>query len=239
VNSTFVPSVTPGSIVRVKIQEREIAFFVTDGNDLIQRQHSFGKFYEPEEIGIISEYFQRGGIFADIGANVGNHTIYVAKYLEPRRIVVIEPNPAVLPILKANIALNGLQQIVDDSSLGYGISDKAGRAFAQAPSDNIGAARMRPTDDSGPIPLVAGDSLLKGRRIDFMKIDVEGMELRALAGLAATIADQRPRIFIEVEDVNRQGFDVWVSEHGYKVMQMFRRYKTNENFMLLPIEKIA
>ena len=88
-----------GAIVSNEILGREISFFVTDKDDVIQRWHADGRFYEEEELAIISEFFPRGGVFVDVGANVGNHTIFVAKYLYPKNIILFEPNPQTVPLL--------------------------------------------------------------------------------------------------------------------------------------------
>ena len=86
------------------------------------------------------------------------------------------------------------------------------------------------------VRLVRGDTLLQDRRVDFVKIDVEGMEMKALAGLAGTIDKWRPAIFIEVDDSNSGLFRDWVSQHSYTVVRTYRRYEVNENYMVLPCE---
>ena len=106
---------------------------------------------------------------------------------------------------------------VDTSLLGYGLSDAAGSAILQVPRNNLGGARFDDTADHG-LPLVTGDELLAGRDFDFMKIDVEGMELKCLAGLSETIGRCRPRIFIEVDNENVADFQAWVDENAYEIV---------------------
>ena len=60
-------------------------------------------------------------------------------------------------------------------------------------------AEVRPYEGSGPcIPGVTLDSVLDGRRASFIKLDVEGSELRALRGAEHTIRTHRPRIAVSV-----------------------------------------
>jgi FkbM family methyltransferase len=207
-----------GTIVSVRIMGQNVSFFVADETDLIQKEHFHGKFYESEELKIISEFFPAGGIFVDIGANVGNHTVFVARFLSPLKIIVIEPNPATFEILKANIALNRLDGRVDVSYLGIGLSNTSARAVAITPAGNLGGTRLHLSEEQSGLRVVPGDALLFGHRIDFLKIDVEGMEIDVLEGLKRTIAEQRPRIFIEVDNCNVEKFVEWTAINNYYIV---------------------
>lgn len=214
----------------------EVQFFVADPHDLIQSHHANGKFYEVEELAIIAQFFPRGGVFVDIGANVGNHVIYVGKYLHPAQVIVFEPNPAAIPILRINLALNYLERLVDISHVGVGLSDAPARARAHVPPGNLGATRMQVNDEPDGLPLIRGDDALVGRRVDFIKMDVEGMEMRVLDGLTKTVAKWRPLIFIEVENGNVDAFREWLRSTDYVTARTYRRYQANENYMVVPVE---
>lgn len=234
-------SVISGDIISTAAHGRPIRFFVADRDDVIQGgSHAQGVFYEQEELDIIASHFPPGGVFVDIGANVGNHTLFVGKYLRPRQVIVIEANPPAIEVLQVNIELNGLQSLVDASHLGVGLADAAGNATTETPRGNLGATRLLPCDGGvGSIPLVRGDTILRDRRVDFLKIDVEAMELRVLAGLEETLARWRPAIFIEVDDLNVEPFRDWMRSRDYVSACRYRRYPVNENYMLLPIETLS
>ncbi len=166
-----------GSIATASISGREIHFFISDETDVIQQYHASGQFYEIEELEIIEEFFPKGGVFVDIGSNVGNHSIYVGKFLHPREIIVFEPNPPAIRMLKINLALNGLQQVADLTYLGTGLADMPCRAQAWVPTGNLGGTWLETTNEDGALVLIRGDDALARRRVDFLKIDVEGMEL--------------------------------------------------------------
>ena len=233
-----------GTIVSARIRGQNVLFFVADETDLIQKEHFHGKFYESEELKIISEFFPSDGIFVDIGANVGNHTVFVAQFLSPLKIIVIEPNPATFEILKANIALNRLDSRVDVSYLGIGLSNTSARAVAITPAGNLGGTRLHLSEEQSGLRVVPGDALLFGHRIDFLKIDVEGMEIDVLEGLKMTIAEQRPRIFIEVDNCNVGKFFEWTTINNYYIVAsnsgrtFWSASPTStpgyENFMLIP-----
>ncbi len=225
-----------GFIVSSVLDGEDVRFFVVNQRDVIQSVHAAGRFYEPEELAIITDFFPPGGVFVDIGANIGNHSIFVAKYLHPAQIIAFEPNPAAIRILTTNLLLNGLQRIVDLSHLGVGLSDGPGQACAFEPADNLGGTRFQIAQRENGLRLMPGDAALAQRRVDFIKIDVEGMELRVLDGLAATIARWRPPLFVEVEDDHAEAFRAWTQLHHYVTVRTYRRYAANENYMLLPVE---
>lgn len=222
-----------GHVVRTTILREPILFTVNNADDAIQKHHLRGEFYEPEELAIIARHFPIGGHFLDIGANIGNHTLYVGKFLHASRIVCIEPNPPAIALLESNVWLNGLTRIVDGNYLGTGLSDTAQENVAMRyHHSNLGAGRVVPGE--GEIRLERADVLLAGQRFDLVKIDVEGMELAVLAGMSGLLAEHRPKMFIEVDNANADGFTAWLAEAGYEVLEEFKRYRVNTNYLVAP-----
>lgn len=227
-----------GFVVTHIIADEEICFFVVNEHDGIQRHHAKGEFYELEELRLISNFFPKGGVYVDVGANVGNHVIYVCKYLRPIQAILFEPNPPAVSILKLNLMLNGLEKIVDLSYLGIGLSDTKGTALARTVhSDNLGGTRLEIVERADGLPIAPGDEFLLRRRVDFIKIDVEEMEMLVLHGLRGTISKWRPSIFVEVAEKNDTLFHKWIDSVDYYVIDKYRRYSTLLNYMILPIER--
>lgn len=228
----MMTAVTDFQTVRATHWGRAVTFNVADPGDLIQSFHARGQFYEPEELDIIRVHCPFGSVFCDIGANIGNHSLFVGLFLHPAAILPFEVNPVAIALLRANMAANGLESLVDAQYLGVGLSDapRDGVSLLRA-KDNLGATRV--SDQAGSFRLAKGDDLLAGRKVDFLKIDVEGMEMAVLAGLKQTILQHRPRLFVEVDDVNATAFAAWADAEGYLVVDRFRRYMANENLMLI------
>lgn len=220
-------------VVRTSHLGEPVFFTVANPDDVIQSEHMEGRFYEPEELDILRQHFPMGGRFLDIGANVGNHSLYMAKFMHASHVVVIEPNPLAIPLLESNIHLNGIEGVCDRTKLGYGLSDGAAdKAFIRTGHNNLGGARVK--EGEGDIPLASGDALLGDDTFDLIKIDVEGMEMKVLAGLDSYLDRHPTRIFIEVDKKNYTPFEVWLGHKGYKVLDRFQRYKSNTNFMIEP-----
>lgn len=226
----------PGIVVETRIQDREIRFFVQNEHDHIQSHHLQGIFYEREELAIIARYFVEGGVFVDIGTNVGNHTIFIEKFCNPRQIINFEINPDAIAIFAINRCLNELKTC-EIGFLGIALAHHEGRvSLVQPEPNNLGCTGILP-DSDGALRSLPGDELLAMRPVDLIKIDVEGTEMAVLEGLRQTIDRWRPGLFIEVDDANSAIFAAWCEKHAYHRADAFQRYEGKTNFMMLPAEK--
>jgi len=150
---------------------------------------------------LLQLYFEgiESGIFVDIGANIGKYTIKVARRLKKRgQVIAIEPDPETFAVLKSNIILNNLENVValnvacwkDNEDLLLDVSSPLGSgcySVKGTPSCSI-RVRGRKIDD-----------LLRELNIDevvFMKIDVEGAEVEVLEGARGTISRNKSMVTI-------------------------------------------
>ncbi len=227
-------TITPvGQVVRSVIWGQPVYFTVTNPNDAIQRKHRAGRFYEPQELDLIRACFRPGQVFCDIGANIGNHTLFALKFMFAARAILFEPNPVAIELLRSNLQLNGVEDLCDLSHLGYGLSDSIATGLTiNASPNNLGGGRMEKGD--GTLQTLRGDDALGSTPVDFIKIDVEGMEMQVLAGLAGTIATRQPAMFIEVDNENADAFARWLVENSYVVRAKHKRHKLNENYLIVP-----
>ncbi|NOD75386.1 MULTISPECIES: FkbM family methyltransferase [unclassified Ruegeria] len=213
-----------------------LLFEVSNPRDVIQGRHFWGDVYELGLLQDISRYLPKNAQIADIGANIGNHAVYWGRVCATKIVRVIEVNPDAIAILKRNIKLNSLEDVVDSSRLGVGAGREAASGFDLKPeAGNLGGTQLTP--GSGNLRVEAGDTLLEGMSPDLIKIDVEGMELDVLAGLSRTVAATRPIIFVEVDHKNRAFFQKWMSEQNYETLRSFGQDRDNENFLIVPAEK--
>jgi FkbM family methyltransferase len=207
---------------------KEMYFFVTDNHDVIQGHRAEGQFYELEELSIIACYFPRGGVFVDVGANVGNHAIYVRHYLHPTQVIIIEPNPVTISILSINVALNSLQRLVDMTHLGCDPSDAPGNAQTQTPPGNLGGAKLQLDEEADGVTLICGDDILVERRVDFIKMDIERIGDEALAGLAMTISKWRaPISLLRLTTQTLRTLCHVTKTNGYEIVSKYRRYQSS------------
>lgn len=202
-------------------------WIIDNPEDVIQKYHARGQIFEQEELEFIATKIGIGDIVLDIGSNVGNHAIYLSQMTAAKTIYVIEPIIRTYRILLANIALNYAHNInIDHVGYALGHTECTGYPFMAYGVDNLGGTQLSPTPMDGlaatellmpPVPVVAGDTLFKDIWIDFIKIDVETMEVLVLEGLKETIKKCRPKMYVEVADTQLNEFAEWVSENNYRV----------------------
>jgi FkbM family methyltransferase len=203
-------------------------------NPLIEREQMRGLFFEHEELEYLAGRLPGGLRIADVGANTGNHTVFFAGPMQAESVIPVEPLPRAVTAIRAAVAENRLAN-VDLSCLGKAVGSGEGtlRPHTSATA-GLGATHYAP-DPAGDVPLVTLDRLVR-RRVDFLKIDVEGMEMEALSGATGLIAANRPILYVEVLDATIAPFMAWVDEHEYRVEKLFPD-KTHCNYLLVPAER--
>ena len=143
------------------------------------------------------------GVFVDIGANVGQHSLYMQRLADT--VIAFEPWEPVRARFEHHIAANGIGNIEVQP---LGVSNDNSRLPFYAPSGNnagVGSFDASSIDKgnlpAGELELVRGDDFFAARpdlKIDLIKIDVEGFEKFALQGLRDTLAQNRPVVICEL-----------------------------------------
>jgi FkbM family methyltransferase len=140
---------------------------------------------------------QPGGIVLDCGANVGVYT-RVALDAGAKLVVAIEPAPENVESLKRNFQ----REIATGRVIVYekGVWDKDDVLVLRRDPHNTAAdsfVMLKDSEHGVKVPLTTIDKLvaeLKLERVDFIKMDIEGAEQRALMGAQQTLAQYHPRL---------------------------------------------
>lgn len=221
----------PVSLVHTNVMGQFVTFCTNMENDPIQRNHRRGTFYELKDLNTLKALFPKGGVFVDIGANIGNHSLFAALFLKPSKVIPFEPNPKAIELLIENVVVNRLLDTFDLTHLGIGLSNEKSEGFAMEKRDrNLGAAKM--LEGQGDLEVHRADERLKDVTPDMIKIDVEGMELKVLDGLSGLLERCQPILLVEVDNENEDAFMKWVKSSGYKLVNTHQRYKLNKNHIL-------
>lgn len=147
-----------------------------------------------------------GDTVVDVGANAGVFTLATARIVGPKgRVVAIEPNPEVLGRLAANVRGNGFDDRV--TILPIAIADHTGRGLVLDESGNSTVARVQVLTEgeatsSDTVGVRTLDDALEDLgvgHVDFLKVDVEGLERSVIAGAARTLV-QCNRVAVEIGD---------------------------------------
>ncbi len=204
-----------------------------DRNDYIQRQIAEnGAFYELDLLQELGRLPLSEGIICDVGANIGNHSVYCAAFLD-REVYSFEPLAAAYEILCRNIQLNRLEQRVKTFNVALGDQDQRG-VMVERPG-NMGASRFTPSP-SGAVTMATLDSVVpEGVQVAAIKIDVEGYEVAVLRGAERLIRMNRPLLVVEVQ-THSAYLEVSSVLGGYDYCPIGQKGKTPTVFFV-PVEE--
>jgi FkbM family methyltransferase len=172
------------------------AWFACDLGDAIAREACLTGLYEPPVTRIVQRWLPRGGTLVDAGANWGYFSLLGAAQVGPAgRVIALEPDPRQFARLRANVALNGLTNV---TALAVAAGAREGIAtligYAEG-ADNRGVSRVAEIGAAGAhyeVRCATIDALTAScRRVDVVKIDVEGAEPDVLNGMHTGMGERR------------------------------------------------
>jgi FkbM family methyltransferase len=174
-------------------KRRQLAVFAFD---YVGHEINIDGVYELKELDALASWLLKcdprafDGAAVDIGANIGNHSVYFADLF--RSVHSFEPNPRTFKVLQLNAEL-----APNIHCYNVGISDTERQASMRVEASNVGGASV--ADGGGvPITLRTLDSVLDpAEEVKLLKIDVEGHEYQALRGSEATIRRHQPLVLLE------------------------------------------
>lgn len=200
VNLQRIAELESGMVCRFGHMGHEVQLALPEAQrDYLQRAIlSHRTFYESRQLGLL--YARRivtpGTTVCDVGANIGNHSVYFGTVLKAGKVVAFEPQAAAFATLQRNLHLNGIDAGRAVNAM-VGPVEGHGRLMNFNPS-NHGATTYR-SDPTGDVPMVALDealSLEERARLSLIKIDVEGMEKDVLWGATELLGRYRPAIWV-------------------------------------------
>ncbi|WP_162302429.1 FkbM family methyltransferase [Tabrizicola thermarum] len=187
------------------VETRFGRMFTLQGDAVISRSlRVYGEF-AGDEVDSILSFVRPGDHVLDLGANIGFHTLALARTVGPSgQVTSVEPQRFCFQLLCANVTANQLTTVnciraaVGDAPGLCGVPrlDPTGRHNAGATRVSLDPATDPETDT---VPLITVDSLAP-ERCDLIKVDTEGFEDRVVAGARHTLKTLRPVLYIEVHD---------------------------------------
>ncbi|MGG5887769.1 FkbM family methyltransferase [Falsiroseomonas sp. HC035] len=202
--------------------------------------------WEPHVEAVLRRYLKPGMRVAEVGANIGFHTLVMAEAVGPTgHIDTFEPYPKVLPLLRRTLAANQFHRRVTLHEVA--ILDQAGEVRFAADPTQAGSAHLaipvaaaNYTEGFATPALRLDDALADLPALDLLRMDVEGTEGLALRGATALIA-RSPRLVVVMEwspimlaprgDVAE--LSAWITGLG------FRARRIERNGQLTPVSPSA
>jgi FkbM family methyltransferase len=177
-------------------------------------------------------------VVLDVGAHVGIYSLCASRLVGDGFVIAFEPNPIAYRWLISNIELNGATNI---KALPYALGDEITRQKLYVAGENIGASSLimnhiinspvgrYPIVGEFVVPVVTLDYVIDKsveivgrsvRRIDLVKVDVEGYEMRVLKGAIRTLERglvERFVIEVHIDQVSTKDVIKYLGDYGYKL----------------------
>lgn len=233
-NDALLPpnAMMKGRVIEQIVEGAPIRWLIANRGDEIQARQISDGFYELPELRQLRQDIGARTAVLDVGANIGNHSIFFIRFMGCKRLVCIEPFHQAYQHLLANLALN-VPAGLDLRVIAAGLGRAEGKVSLVAPSKfNIGLTKIDLTE--GDVSLMTADRLIGEQPVDLVKIDVEGMELDVLAGMTALMSRQRPAVYIETSEATRNLVTDLIINSGYALVRHTVAYETQLNLTFMP-----
>jgi len=223
---------------------REVAtpfgtFACFEGDLITSQLERFGG-HQRSDLAMARACVKPGDMVVDIGAHIGTFAIPLGRAVSPGgRVVAFEPVAAHFDLLRRNVARNGLEDVVEPVEALAG--DRPGSGRIESKAANTGASHVGQTGPSIRQTTVDAWWSDHGRpQIHLLKVDVEGMELKAIRGAERLITEHRPRLVVEVcrGQLRAAGDSVWALDRflrrsGYRYyVNLAERNSGSDEFVL-------
>lgn len=191
--------------------------FELDDDSIWQRMVEHVDFYEHWLLNAIHKDPQlRGGVWLDVGANFGNHSVFFELFCGGT-VHAFEPVPYNLEFLKKNKLNNKCNFTIHPVAVG----EKPGRGSFNFGGVGRWSQCKVVTAGEGDFDIITIDQL-RLQNVRVIKVDVEGFEFQVVWGALETIAEYKPDLFIEAwTNEERDRLLALLVPHGYKIIERY------------------
>jgi FkbM family methyltransferase len=192
----------------------------------LQRDFLFG-LYDQAELGLVRRELRAGGDFVDVGAHIGMYTVAAGVALRGRgRVLAFEPNPSARAQLEANLALNGLENVVVVPAAVGSAPGETVLHVPDTPDPSFSSLEAGRFSEGEPVPVrmttVDDEVAAAGLKPTVVKIDVEGGELDVVAGMTRVL-ELRPLLIVEVSETSGAELERQLGARGYEAFRVAGR----------------
>lgn len=203
------------AIVTVNFDDIRLSGYETDY--VIQTIKQKNNFYEIETLSKWFPYFKDAEYIFDVGANLGNHSVFFAKKCKNSHIFSFEPFPDNYELLTKNIDENELANVTPcNKAVGKHVGYVKVNEFDES---NYGGTSFKESDGSeDSLQMTSIDNAildLSLSKLDFVKIDTEGFELEVIQGMSYVIENYHPIVWVECSETSIKDVYRILKKAGY------------------------
>jgi FkbM family methyltransferase len=200
-------------------------FLPNYNTDFLQRQiRLLSKPYEIKMLEDMASRLNNNSVVLDIGANIGNHSLYLALSVGCKTIC-FEPDKNLCKAIRYSSEINNIENKIDIHNVALGLEESVCKIVMNEENPNsVGSQQV--VSGFGNIPMKTLDSF-NIQQVDCIKIDVEGFEEKVLLGGMQTIKNHLPILYIEAwnKEYLNKTLDI-IGPLGYTSKQRFNATPT-------------
>lgn len=213
---------------------------------IVWAKRNFLNEYKVKEIDVVKKYLREDDICIDVGAHAGSWSIPLSKIVYKGTVWGFEALPYYARVLKITTRLLGRTNIKVVNKAVLSSEQEVNIQWKGTSGERLTGKTHVAFDGEGLVDpvMVQGTSLdtffaennAKGKRVAFIKIDIEGAELFALKGVAHIINEWHPVFFMEI-------YEEYCKSYGYSFGDIFElmsgygysSYIVNQESEIIPI----
>lgn len=179
---------------------------------------------EEETVELFKDELNEGMKVVDVGANIGYYSLLASQQVgESGKVIAIEPVEETFRRLEKNISLNDLTNIrILNKAVG---EKKTTGKILNKKARNLNRITFENFSNSTKTKIISLDSVFNQRKVDVVRMDVQGFEYFVLKGMEEIISNNEIKIFIEIHpskmescyDVELKEFWDLLSKHNFKI----------------------
>lgn len=208
-------------------------------NDIIKKEICAGKIFQPEIIDIAKQFVEKDSIVLDIGANYGQLSVLFSKLKKGVTVHAFEAQKFIHKLLVKNIDINSANvvpyyKLVGNVTKVVNVKKDELSIHKTWGSNHIQVSESEA--NTNKIDAIKIDDLNFQKKITFIKIDVQGMDLEVLKGAVNTINQHKMPILFEYErcfestfNYNFSDFEDFIESINYEI-----RLKSGDDYLIVP-----
>jgi FkbM family methyltransferase len=185
-----------------------------------------------ENVRTYEKYLRKGDVYVDVGGNLGYMSLNAEKLVgKEGKVIALEPDPKTLPLLRLNKQINQSDIVIVDKAASdesgtvqFHVATESGLSRLPNAHKNLAGMELAKYHD---VQMDRLDNILDGligqRPVRFIKVDVEGHELRILRGAVNTLRNSKPILFLEINhgalienNVTLKDIVAYLKDFGYE-----------------------
>lgn len=162
----------------------------------------------------------KGDVVIDVGAHIGLFTLKCLLKHKCALVVAVEPNPDNMHLLSMNTIINGLSGKVVAVKAAAGARGGRAKLYINTHCSYMHSLIPKKNAPALEVDMITIDEVvakLKLRKVDFIKVDIEGYELEVIEGAEKTLTSFSPTLVIETNLRNIATFSKSLKKYGYFV----------------------